>query len=206
MRIPMPWTTVYADSTTERKLLATPWYEGCGDVLNCRGTFQFADDIDPIEVGIGVECVNVEDDTPTSATVLARVANAGTQYGTSYTSVNATTQGKRLFRFVWLTARTSTTGVVLGSGRGLRRHRNEEQLMAASIRVASAIGVTAESLGLNVGGHRGGGGPTTAMAAPVDIGGISIAWSDRVYAWNVSGDEGDQSYGVLWKYYGLVAR
>jgi hypothetical protein len=59
----LPPTTVYADSTTERKLIATPWFAGSG-LTAVRCSFELSEAMSPIEVGVGIQSANVPTGTP----------------------------------------------------------------------------------------------------------------------------------------------
>jgi hypothetical protein len=67
----LPPTTVYADSTTERKLIATPWFAGSG-LTAVRCSFELSEAMSPIEVGVGIQSANVPTGNPTTATIFAR--------------------------------------------------------------------------------------------------------------------------------------
>lgn len=112
--IPLTWTTVFATNTSQRIIPASPWIPA-GDIVKVRGTMELAEHTGDLEVGLGIDTANVEDAPDQNPTVIiARQATDGMVFGASYVDVSSATAGKRLARFVWLTANTSTSAFTAG--------------------------------------------------------------------------------------------
>lgn len=105
-------TTVYATSTSEIELPATPWFAGSG-LVKVRASFELRQPMAPIEVGIGIQSANAMNEQPSSATVVSRKTSAGMHFASSWTDVESTASAGQMTRFVWLTARTTGTAPVM---------------------------------------------------------------------------------------------
>ena len=107
-RAQLNWTTVYANSGTERVLPATPWM-AAGPIVAARATFEIREKIGDIEVGVGIEVANVTSTPPANTSIEARKTTNGEHFGGDFTPLTTTTKGRQLARMVWLVKNTSTS-------------------------------------------------------------------------------------------------
>ena len=112
--VPLPWTTVYAISTAEAVIPATG-YMTAQEVAKYRGNFDMRAPTGNISVALGYQTCNVESSPDAHTVVTAFETTATVVFGTAFTDIASTMQGKQLVRIVWVTKLTS--GGVLAMAR-----------------------------------------------------------------------------------------
>lgn len=122
--IQLPWTVVYANSTSQRSHPATGWMNA-QTFTKVKGDFEMRERISDIEVSLGYETANVENSPDSAATIGSFVTSNTVTYGNSWADISTYTDGKTLIRFVWLTKNTSTSSLTLarvgGSIKGIKK-------------------------------------------------------------------------------------
>jgi len=117
-RINLPWTTVYADSTTERSLAATPWMDA-SKVDQVRTIVEFRERVGDLKVCIGYETADVPNNPGSHAKIGSLLASEGVTFPTAFTDISSATAGKQLIRFVWVTANDSSSDLNPGRVAGV---------------------------------------------------------------------------------------
>jgi len=119
-RTSLPWTTVYAHGTGVVALAASAWMTA-SEAAKVRGTFEVAGRDGDIEVAIGFQVANVEDNvtTPQNPAITAYKAANGMQYPADFIDILPETKSKQLVRWVWLVKNTSTSNLTFARVGGL---------------------------------------------------------------------------------------
>ena len=122
--IGLPWTVVYANSTSQRSFPASGWMSAA-TFTKVKGDFEVRERISDIEVSLGYETANVENSPDAAASIGSFVNANGVSYGTSWSDISAYTDGKTLIRFVWLAKNTSGSSLTMarvgGSIKGIKK-------------------------------------------------------------------------------------
>ncbi|MFZ5477081.1 MAG: hypothetical protein ACOZNI_09930 [Myxococcota bacterium] len=113
----IPFTTVFAESTTAVGIPVTGWFEA-EDFGRLGFDLELRAKTGVLEVALGYETADNEDTPDTAVAVTSyRTANGFTFRG-SLTDISATTAGKRLIRIVFLVKLTSGSTLALGRAGG----------------------------------------------------------------------------------------
>lgn len=108
-RIPLPWTTVFCNSTSAISVPASAWMP-CSEVEKIMGTMELQNVIGNIQVGLGIQVAQVETSPSSGTTLMNATTTTGYTYG-DFVSITSDTTGKRIMRFVWLCSNTSGSGL-----------------------------------------------------------------------------------------------
>ncbi len=99
--IALPWTTVYANSTTVRVEPATGWMRA-SDFAKMRGTLEVRALLGDLEVAIGYQTANVETSPDTAVALTAYETTDDVHFAAGWTSVQSAMEGKQIVRLVFM--------------------------------------------------------------------------------------------------------
>ena len=122
--ISLPWTVVYANSTSARAHPASGWMSA-SLFSKVRGDFEICERISDLDVSLGYQTANVEN-SPDAAATIGSYQNAnGVYYGSAWTDIATYTDAKAIFRFVWVTKNTAGSSLTMarvgGSIKGIKK-------------------------------------------------------------------------------------
>lgn len=120
----LPWTVVYANSTTVRSHPASGWMPG-NLFAKVKGDFEMQERISDLEVSLGYETANVENNPDAPASIGSYQTSDGVHYGSAWTDISTYTDAKAIFRFVWLAKNTSGSSLTMarvgGTVKGIKK-------------------------------------------------------------------------------------
>ena len=116
-RVQMPWTTIYAKTTTGVFMPVTTFMEA-PSIDRVRGTFELRALLGDLTAALAYQTCNT-DSSLDSAVALGSWATAeGFTYPTAVTDISSATDGKQLIRFGWLVKNTSTSNQTMATVAG----------------------------------------------------------------------------------------
>ena len=120
----LPWTVIYANSTSQRAHPASGWMSA-QLFSKVRGDFEMRERISDLEASLGYQTAQVENSPDTAASIGSFQNADGVYYGSSWTDLSTYTDAKAIFRFVWLTKNTAGSSLTLarvgGSIKGIKK-------------------------------------------------------------------------------------
>lgn len=110
--IPLPWTVVYANSTSQRSFPASGWMS-TSLFAKVKGDFEMRERISDLEVSLGYETANVENSPDSPGSIGSFQTTNNVFYGSSWSDITTYTDGKAIFRFVWLAKNTAGSSLTM---------------------------------------------------------------------------------------------
>ena len=112
-RIPLPWTTAFASSTTAVFIPCTPWVDA-GDVLKVRALMEIRGLMGNFQATFGYETADVDNSVSGGTAVGAYVSSNGVTFPTAFEDVGAVLEGKQKVRFGWMCKLSSGSTLSVG--------------------------------------------------------------------------------------------
>ena len=122
--ISLPWTVVFANSTSARAHPASGWMSA-SLFSKVKGDFEICERISDLEISLGYQTANVENSPDSAASIGSYQTSNGVYYGSTWTDISTYTDAKAIFRFVWMTKNTAGSSLTLarvgGSIKGIKK-------------------------------------------------------------------------------------
>jgi hypothetical protein len=118
-RIPLPWTTVAAASTSTVGWPASGW-RPAAELKECRGIAELRaiTGTGELNVALGIQVANVEnaptDKTAAGELIVGFQTGQSVVYPSALVDLSSVTSANQIYRFVWYTKLTTGTAMTLG--------------------------------------------------------------------------------------------